>query len=285
VLTAKDRPLLLRTFMPDAGSRAVAVGFPGGVAAAFDAATCRLAYAWSGNFLDASPVWNDRGGSPATVLGPQFWKAPPGCPWSVTASNEPPDFLARAKDPAFGAALPEGKVYDGPRQVRFEGYSTDKDGLPTFHYRLNAADPQSVTVLEQPLPLHSPVAAGLARHFTLEVPAQQTPWLFAGETAGEPRLLDSKGTALALDLKTGSAEAPAAGTFLLLPQGAGHVIVLAPGTAPAGSRWQLYRLGNTWQALLQLPRADAAGKVEVLLNVWAPYRDEPGLLKELVGAK
>jgi mono/diheme cytochrome c family protein len=285
VLTLKDRPILLRTFMPDAGSRAVAVGFPGGVATAFDAVTCRLAYAWSGNFLDASPVWNDRGGNPAKVLGPQFWKAPPGCPWGVTASNEPPDFLARAKDPAFGGALPEGKVHDGARQVRFEGYSTDKEGLPTFRYRLNAADPQSVAVTEQPLPLHSPVAAGLARRFTLEVPAQQTPWLFAGETTREPRLLDSKGMALPLDLKTGSAEVPAAGNLLVLPQDSEHVIVLALSSAPAGSRWQLYRLGNTWQALLHLPTVNAAGKVEVLLNVWAPYRDEPGLLKDLVEAK
>ena len=57
-----------------------AVGYPGGVSVAYDMATCRLAYAWSGNFLDASPAWNDRGGSPANLLGPRFWLAPPGCP-------------------------------------------------------------------------------------------------------------------------------------------------------------------------------------------------------------
>jgi hypothetical protein len=78
---------------------------------------------------------------------------------------------------------------------------------------------------------------------------------------------------------------PAAGSLLVLPQDGEHVIVLALGAAPEGSRWQLYKLGNTWQALLHLPTANAAGKVKVLLNVWSPYRDEPGLLKELVGAK
>src|SRR5262249_52372038 len=36
VLRVKDRPVILRTFMPGAGSRAVAVGYPGGVAVAFD---------------------------------------------------------------------------------------------------------------------------------------------------------------------------------------------------------------------------------------------------------
>src|SRR5437773_11653481 len=56
VIIIKDRPVLLRTFMPDAGNRAVTVGYPGGVATVFDAKRCRLAYGWSGNFLDASPV-------------------------------------------------------------------------------------------------------------------------------------------------------------------------------------------------------------------------------------
>src|SRR5262249_34030530 len=51
MLSVKDRPVLLRTFMPEVGSRAIAVGYPGGVSVAFDTATCRLAYAWSGDFL------------------------------------------------------------------------------------------------------------------------------------------------------------------------------------------------------------------------------------------
>src|SRR5262249_41836929 len=181
VLTVKDRPVLLRTFMPDAGSRAVAVGYPGGVSAAFDAATCRLAYAWSGNFLDASPVWDNRGGAPAKVLGPRFWSAPPGCPWDATASAEPPDFLARAKDPAYGGSLPEGKLYDGPRKLEFEGYTVNGEGLLTFRYRLRPDDSASVEVSERPEPLRSPVAAGIARNFTVQVPAERTPWLFAGE--------------------------------------------------------------------------------------------------------
>ena len=42
VLAVQDRPLLLRTFMPDAGSRAVAVGFPKGVSVAFDAQAGRV---------------------------------------------------------------------------------------------------------------------------------------------------------------------------------------------------------------------------------------------------
>jgi hypothetical protein len=277
ILTVKDRPVLLRTFLPDAGSRAVAVGYPGNVSVAFDAATCRLAYAWSGSFLDAAPVWDGRGGNPAKVLGPRFWTGPAGCPLGVSASREPPDFAARAKDPAYGAAMPEGKVYDGPRQLSFEGYATDKDGVPTFRYKLQAADPHPVEVTERPEPLRCGVGVGVARQFTIKATDQQTAWLFAGETGREPRLLDAKAAPLALDLKAGQAEVPAAGRLLALPQDGNKVIVLGVSGAPEGTRWHLRKLDGKWQALLRLPAGSASAKV----LTWAPYRDEPALLKEL----
>src|SRR5262249_54659546 len=96
VIAVKDKPYLLRTFLPEVGARGVAVGYPEGVGLAFDANACRLAYAWSGNFLDAAPAWDNRGGAPARVLGPKFWTAPPGCP--VGVGGQPPDFAARARD-------------------------------------------------------------------------------------------------------------------------------------------------------------------------------------------
>jgi mono/diheme cytochrome c family protein len=278
ILTVKDRPVLLRTFMPDAGSRAVAVGYPGSVSVVFDAATCRLAYAWSGNFLDASPAWDDRGGNPARVLGPRFWTGAPGCPLGISDSKEPPDFAARAKDPAYGAAMPEGRVYDGSRQLAFEGYTTDKEGLPTFRYRVQAADPHPVEVTERPEPLRSGAGVGVARQLTIKATAQQTAWLFAGETGREPRLLDGKATPLALDLKAGEAVVPAAERLLALPQDGDKVIVLAVSAAPEEARWHLRKLNGKWQALLRLPPGAASAKV----LTWAPYRDDPALLKELV---
>ena len=36
IVSVTDRPKVLRTFMPDAGSRALAIGFPNGVSVAFD---------------------------------------------------------------------------------------------------------------------------------------------------------------------------------------------------------------------------------------------------------
>jgi mono/diheme cytochrome c family protein len=282
VLPVTDRPVLLRTFMPDAGARAVAVGFPGGVSVAFDAHSCRLAYAWSGEFLDASPVWNDRGGNPAKVLGARIWQAPPGCPVATGTSGAPPDFAARAADPACGAHLPNGKIYQGPALLKFAGYSTDKGGVPTFRYSLQPDTPDKVNVSERLGPLRSPVAVGVARRFRLELPARQTAWLLAAEAVREPRLLDDKGTPLPLDLKQGRAEVDPAGRLLVLPQREDRVAVLALTAAPAGSRWHLQRVGGNWRAVLRVPPAAAASKPEVGINVWVPYRDEPGLLKELV---
>jgi hypothetical protein len=285
VVQVKDRPVLIRTFMPDAGTRAVAVGYPGGVSLAFDGATCRLAYAWSGNFLDVSRVWGGRGGNPAQLLGPRFWTAPAGCPLAVTASEGAPDFVNRAKDPAFGGAVPEGKLYEGPHALAFEGYSVDKSGVPTFRYRLNAQDFQPVEVQERPEPLHSPVGAGVARRFAFTLPAQQKAWLWAGEGHGEPRLLDAKGMAVKLDPKAGTADVPATGHLVALPQGGDRVVVLAAASLPEGTRWHLIRQGNGWQVLLRLAPRSESGTVKVGYNVWVPYRDDPELIKDLIPTK
>ena len=285
VLTVKDKPYLLRTFMPDAGSRAVAIGFPNGVSAAFDAHTCRLAYAWSGPFLDASPVWDGRGGNPAHVLGSHIWNAPAGCPIGATTSNEPPDFLARAKDPAFGGALPEGKVFDGVPLLHFDGYSEDKAGAPTFRYHLQAGTDDRLDVSEHLESLRSGTAAGVARQFSLQIPARQVTWLLAGESAAAPRLLDARGAPLALDLKSGKAETPAIGNALLLPQDGDHAGGVRLPTAPAGAVWRVQTAGAGWVALVRIPLAADATKPRIDLQVWAPYRNEPELIKELFTAR
>ena len=99
--------------MPGTASKAIAVGYPGGVAAVFDAVTCRLAYAWSGQFLNTDPVWNNRGGAPAKVLGQSFWNAPPGFPWAVAPAGESGSWTAPFPWPIVAVhmvLLPDGKV-------------------------------------------------------------------------------------------------------------------------------------------------------------------------------
>jgi mono/diheme cytochrome c family protein len=287
VVAVKDRPVLLRTFMPEAGSRAVAIGYPGGASTVFDAQMCRLAYGWSGNFLDASPVWDGRGGNPAKVLGPKFWTSPRGFPWMASDSNTLPDFDAQARNPAFGADPSEGKVFQGKRLLQYQGYAIDKAGLPTFRYRVRADSDEAVEIAERPEPLRSTAGVGLRRHFSVQMPKQHRAWLLVGQTGEIPRVVAASTEKIVPDgkWKEESFEVAAAGKTVILPQGGGKVIVLMPMALPKDAAWLFQRKGGKWHVVLGLPKTEEAAKVEVSLNIWAPYRDDAEFLKALMSAK
>lgn len=281
VLAVKKQPVLLRTFLPDAGTRAIAVGYPGGVSVAFDAAACRLSYAWTGNFLDASPVWNNRGGAPARILGPRFWTAAAGNPWALTATAEAIDFTLRAKNPSYGAPLPDGRVLDEPSRVAFDGYHTDVRGLPTFRYRIEAHSPHALRVTEQPEPLLSTAGVGVARQFTLEIPGKLTTWFLVGHGAQPPRGLGSDDQPVKLPFKVGPLELPTREWRLLVPQEGNRMLLLSVATAPEETRWYLRQVEGEWHTLLKFPAEAANRHIKVRVHVWSPYRDDPDLLREL----
>ena len=103
-LKPTDRPIVLRAFMKDAGTHAVAVGFPGHMNAAFDSNESRWALVWRGRFVDAESVWEDRFNPPMSPLG------------------------------ADVVLLPRG----GGR-AQFRGYRLDERGVPYFLYDLDGA--------------------------------------------------------------------------------------------------------------------------------------------------
>ncbi len=285
VVAVKDRPEVLRTFLPEAGTKAITVGYPEGVSLAFSAEQARLAFAWAGNYLDASPVWNNRGGNPAKVLGPRFWTAPPGHPWGLTANpTTPPDFLARANHPAFGAPLPlePARFFDGPRAVRFDGFALDKAGRPTFRYAL-AEGPTGteLKVAETPAPLKSGVASGLARRFAVERPGGFQPWFLAGIATREPRVFGADGKEIVPNpVEVPIYKYPAAGTRLVLPTDGNAAAVLDAADAPAGSEWWLVnRPGGGRLAVLRL--AADRGPATFTLTVWGLPRDDDALLRAL----
>ena len=277
VIAVKDRPELLRTFMPEAGTKAIAVGYPGGVSVAFSADQCRTAYAWADNFLDATPVWNNRGGAPAKLLGPKLWVAPPGHPWGLTVNAKiPPDFLGRANNPAFGTPLPlePARVYDGPTAVHFDGYVLDKAGRPTFRYTLTEGKDGVLRVAETPAPLKSAVATGLRRQFDVQAPAGYQAWLLAGVTNKDVRVIRG-GTAAVPRADQPETTVPAAGTRLVVPADGDRVMVLELPDAPGGFTWRLVpKAGGGWLVILRLPDG-AAG---FTLDVWALPKDDEGLL-------
>lgn len=277
IIAVKDRPEILRTFMPDAGTKAVVVGYPGAVSVAFSADQCRLAYAWAGNFLDASPVWNNRGGAPAKLLGPRFWTAPPGHPWGLTTNPAiPPDFLTRANNPAFGTPLPlePARVYDGPLAVGFDGYTLDRAGRPTFRYHYTGNPDAVLKVQETPVPLKTGVAAGFRRQFQVEVPGGYQAWLLAGITNKPARLTNGTVTA--------DVAIPTAGNRVILPTDTDGATVLEATGAPEGTAWWFVRKpGGGWLALLRLPESNDPQRVMVTLTAWGLPKDDDSLIKGL----
>jgi cbb3-type cytochrome oxidase cytochrome c subunit len=278
-LVPTDRPIVLRTFMPDAGAKAIAVGFPDQVAAAYDASTCRVAYAWAGNFLDASPVWNNRGGAPAKVLGTRFLTGTEGFPWAFRGDNERPDFAAQARDPAYGAKLPEGQLFTGAAKLHFEGYQLGKQGQPEFRYRVDVGD-KAASIVETIQSDRRPAAVGLARRYAVRTPAKQSVWLLVAQSTQTPRLLDAKGAALPFRLDGEPFEEPANVTVILGPPE--KPVVFGLRDAPAGTAWILTKREDKWHVLVRLPRPEAAGELLFSLFTWQPYRNEPGLIRELL---
>lgn len=278
VVSVGDRPELMRTFMPDgAGTRPVAIGFPGGVNAVFDTATCRVSYAWAGNFLDATPVWKDRGGNQAKLLGPKFWTGPAGFPWATTGStSEPPDFARQFADPAFGHQLASDSYSAGPRNVHFLGYATDAAGTPSFAYELrgqSSANELAVTEAISPLPIVT--AAGFRRTLTVTPGAGRVTWLYVGAAGDPPRVLTLAGGPVAV-----RGDVPASGTRLVLPEGnGGRTAVVELATAPADAVWVFApRKGGGTAVLLKLP---TAAKTVLPLDVWGLSRPDDELLKGL----
>jgi hypothetical protein len=285
IIAVKDRAQVLRTFLQEAGSKAIAVGYPTGVNVAFSADQCRLVYSWAGNFLDASPVWNNRGGAPAKLLGPKFWTAPPSHPWGLTSNPLiPPDFLARASNPAFGTPLPQepARLYDGPMAVHFDGYTLDKSGRPTFRYSLAEGGAGAVLkIAETPAPVKASAATGFARHFVVVAPPGYRAWLLAGQSAKKPRVLPATG-ARQLDLRAEDPVVLAAGVRIVLPQDGDRAVVLEVSDPPEGAAWQFVpKPAGGWLVVLRLPEAKDGWSGTFGLVTWALPKDDDGLIKDL----
>lgn len=128
-LIPTDQPIVLRTFMEEAGTHAIAVGFPEKVHFAFDAEQVRLASAWRGRFLDAQGTWFVRFAPPANPLGDEPISFPPGVPFVLlNESSGGEDDLSK---PDFDAKK---------AGYRFMGYRLDEFGVPTLLYRYGRFD-------------------------------------------------------------------------------------------------------------------------------------------------
>ncbi|NNF43178.1 MAG: c-type cytochrome, partial [Phycisphaerales bacterium] len=146
-LVVGDEPVVFRSFVRDAGVRAIACGFPEQIHCAFDADRCAITMAWEGQFLSAAGAWGARGGS-ETNPDATAWVAAGPNPLSLAAPETTPDATTT---------------------TRFRGYELDAERSPVFLYELRSAG-TVVSVRERPRPRRSGAAAGLRRHFELSGP-------------------------------------------------------------------------------------------------------------------
>lgn len=123
-LVPETRPIILRTFMEEAGTHAIAVGFPEKVHVAFDAEQVRPSIAWKGRFLDAQGTWFIRFAPPAIPLDKNPMLLPAGAPLALLENQNQP--------------WPEFSAEKNPYQ--FQGYRVDKAGIPTFLYRIGQVE-------------------------------------------------------------------------------------------------------------------------------------------------
>ena len=123
-LKPKERPMVLRTFMKEAGTHAIAVGFPQRVHFAFDAEMARPAVAWRGRFLDAQGTWFSRFTPPAQPLGDDVISLPAGLPFAILKDGNQSWPKDNPLDPSY----------------RYLGYRLDAAGVPTFLYRFHSFD-------------------------------------------------------------------------------------------------------------------------------------------------
>lgn len=119
-----DRPYPFRAFIDfDGGKRthALAVGDPTGTHYAMDLNRMALLYVWKGPFLDARPMWEERGEAQTPEI--------PGAP--VQLSGLPTvASLERPSDP----------WPDSLDAFAFNAYTLDDDGRAVFHYTIDGVE-------------------------------------------------------------------------------------------------------------------------------------------------
>jgi hypothetical protein len=121
--------VLYRGKIKDAGFRAIALGYPGQVNAAFDSNDGRLALVWRGRFLDVSPHWSNQGMGEISPLGGDVVRFPSGSAFGVLANKDSPWPNQPSKE--LG--------------LKFIGYQLDGEKRPTLIYSFSNLKVEDLT--------------------------------------------------------------------------------------------------------------------------------------------
>jgi hypothetical protein len=170
ILVTAETNTLLRSFMdlpqvraaqkqPYRVTHAISVGSPTQVHYTYDADNGSIVQVWRGQFLDATPMWNDRGDGSSRPMGAVSYLG--GKPQLMLAR------LASTQTPWPTDTLNSG--------FRPKGYSLDEQDRPTFRYVVGGA-----SVADQVRPL--PDGHGLQRELIVAQPGTN---LYARLASGE----------------------------------------------------------------------------------------------------
>lgn len=127
-LAVGTEPVIYRNFIQGAGTRGIAVGYPGGFNIAWSADTMNLALVWRGAFMDAARHWNDRGGGYQPPLGYDVL--------SPTPEGALPFFTVTAPNADWPKLEPKERADD----YQWKGYRLDSQRSPIFSYRWQGVD-------------------------------------------------------------------------------------------------------------------------------------------------
>ncbi len=150
-------PYLYRIFMPDAGPAAIAVSLPHQLSYCWDAGSCRLRYAWQGEFLDPKNYFDKKAEKYAKIMGTVFYRDKTTYPLKFSLDKNP--------------------------VVDFRGYRLI-DRYPEFHYTIDGKD-----VYELIKPKED--GSGLIRSF--KVPEATRPLYFVFDDRDGAQYTASKG--------------------------------------------------------------------------------------------
>ena len=197
-LRPTDKPIVLRTFMHEAGTHAIAVGFPQQIHFAFNAEKLRLAVGWRGKFLDAQGTWFVRFSPPAEPLGEQVATFPTGVPLAQLSS--------------VAEAWPTNSD-----SYRFSGYRLDSAGVPTFMYRFadieveDRIEPRDLKGLRRMLTLRTQQTVGVTKIWLLAERGKQL------TLSGDQACTNEDGLTVTLKDRTGEKRTSAGRDEWLVP--------------------------------------------------------------------
>ena len=171
------RPVVQRTFMPEAYPGAFAITLPNGPGVCLDPVRGGVSYVWDGDFVDLRPRWITKQGEAPRIFGDVFYREKAWQPWRAGTPDGEPNFRFRGY--TLHPEYPEFHYEIGGRQVH-EILTTGPDGALTRRFRIGAGS-ASLWLQLEPQPWAEIAVKGIERDGNVACFSATTPGEFTIE--------------------------------------------------------------------------------------------------------